>query len=79
MKHQRKPRFRVGQVVYSLRWLCYGLLTAHGARTLQEGPLWEMTNPLPSGIVHRKTITVVERELRPLTARERGPRPKEKK
>lgn len=65
-----KPKFRVGQVVYSLRWLCYGLLTARGITTLAEGRLWEMTNP--RGVVHRRSITLVEKEMRPLTAREIG-------
>ena len=64
----RKPRFRVGQVVYSLRWTCYGLLTKRLSKTFREGWSWVMTNP--RGVVHRREITVVDQELRPLTKRE---------
>jgi hypothetical protein len=65
-----KGKFRVGQVVYSTRWLCYGLLTKRMGQTFAEGRLWEMTNP--RGVVHRKQITVVEREIRALDRREAG-------
>ncbi len=64
-----KSKYHIGQVVYSTRWLCYGMLTKRIGQTLKEGQVWEMTHPQrqpPS------KITVVEKELRPLNKREKG-------
>lgn len=61
----RKPKFKVGQVVFDSKILCYGLL----ARRFIKG-IWLLV--AVRGIPHRKEYHVAEEDLRSLTKRERG-------